>query len=94
MDVQIVTSGGQDHHYHRAIFYLAGVAVVWPTTGHITGVLRLCQGAEGCRARMDPGWSMIDIRSLATVQWDYLPEIEDAGMTPAYQAFLISHPFP
>ena len=43
---------------------------------------------------MDLGRSMIDIRSLATVQWDYLPEVVDARMTPAYQAFLISHPFP
>ena len=43
---------------------------------------------------MDPGRSMIDIRSLAAVQWDYLPEVVDAGMTPAYQAYLISHPFP
>lgn len=37
---------------------------------------------------------MIDIRSLAAVQWDYLPEVADAGMTPRYQAFLISHLFP
>ena len=37
---------------------------------------------------------MIDIRSLAAVQWDYLPEVVDVGMTPAYQAHLISHPFP
>ena len=42
---------------------------------------------------MDPGRSMIDIQSLAAVQWDYLPEVADAGMTPAYQAFLIGHLF-
>ena len=37
---------------------------------------------------------MIDIRSLVAVQWDYLPEVADAGMTPAYQAHLMAHPFP
>ena len=43
---------------------------------------------------MDPGWTLIDVRSLAAVQWDYLSEVADAGMTPAYQAYLIAHPFP
>ena len=36
---------------------------------------------------------MIDIQSLAAVQWDYLPEVADAGMTLAYQAHLIAHQF-
>ena len=41
---------------------------------------------RGWPPRMDPGRSMIDIRSLAAIQWDYLPEVADAGMTPTYQA--------
>ena len=43
---------------------------------------------------MDPGWTLIDVQSLATVQWVYLLEVADAGMTPAYQAHLIAHLFP
>ena len=43
---------------------------------------------------MDPGWTLIDVRSLAAVQWDYLAEVADAGMTLAYQAYLIEHLFP
>ena len=49
---------------------------------------------RGWPPRMDPGRSMIDIQSLAEIQCDYLPEVADAGMTPAYQAFLIGHLFP
>ena len=33
---------------------------------------------------MDPGQSLIDIHSLAAIQWDYLPEMVDVGMMPAY----------
>ena len=43
---------------------------------------------------MDPEQTLIDVQSLAAVQWDYLPEVADAGMTPAYQAYLIAHLFP
>ena len=43
---------------------------------------------------MDPGQTLIDVRSLAAMQWDYLPEVVDVGMTLAYQAHLIAHPFP
>ena len=49
---------------------------------------------RGWPPQMDLGRTLIDVRSLAAVQWDYLPEVADAGMTPAYQAYLIAHPFP
>ena len=47
MDVQFLTSGGQDYIDHREICNLTGVAEVWLTTGHFTGVLRLRQAIEG-----------------------------------------------
>lgn len=36
---------------------------------------------------------MIDVCNLVAAQWDYHLEVADAGMTPAYQVYLISHPF-
>lgn len=44
--------------------------------------------------RLDVGRLMIDVRNLVDTQWDYHLEVADAGVTPAYQAYLISHPFP
>lgn len=49
---------------------------------------------RGWPTRLDVGRSMIDVRNLVATQWDYHPEIADAGMTLAYQAYLIAHPFP
>lgn len=49
---------------------------------------------RGWPVRLDAGRSMIDVHNLVATQWDYHPEIADAGVTPAYQAYLISHPFP
>ena len=49
---------------------------------------------RGWPTRLDAGRSMIDVRNLVVTQWDYHPEIADEGVTPAYQAYLIAHPFP
>ena len=48
----------------------------------------------GWPPQMDLGWTLIDVCSLVAIQWDYLPEVADAGMTPAYQEFFIGHLFP
>lgn len=44
--------------------------------------------------RLDAMRLMIDVRNLVVTQWDYHPEVLDVGVTLAYQAYLISHPFP